>query len=72
MELINNSSFESMQKCAEFFNVDYRSISNNLDTKLTINKGGQFIYLFSNEIDKTTLQELSLNPQKAKNAVSPI
>lgn len=72
MELINNSSFVSMQKCAEFFNVDYRSISNNLDTKLTINKGGQFIYLFSNELDKTTLQELSLNPQIAKNAVYPI
>lgn len=73
--LINNSSFESMQKCAEFFNVDYRSISNNLDTKLTTNKGGRFIYLFSNELDKTTIQEWSLNPtfgQKAKNAVSPV
>lgn len=67
-ELINNSSFVSMQKCAEFFNVDYRSISKNLDTKLAINKGGQFIYLFSNELNKTTLQELSLNPQIAKNA----
>lgn len=72
MELINNSSFVSMQKCAEFFNVDYRSISNNLDTKLAINKSGQFIYLFSNELDKTTLQELSINFQIAKNSVSPI
>jgi len=61
-----------MQKCAEFFNVDYRSISNNLDTKLAIIKGGRFIYFFSKELDKTTLQELSLNPQTAKNAVSPI
>jgi hypothetical protein len=59
-----------MQKCAEFFNVDYRSISNNLDTKLAIDKNGHFIYLFSKELDKTTLQELSLNPQIAKKVSS--
>ena len=72
LKLINNSSFVSMQKCAEFFNVDYRSISNNLDTKLAIDKNGHFIYLFSKELDKTTLQELSLNPQIAKNMVSSV
>lgn len=47
-----------MQKCVEFFNVDYRGISHNLDTKLAVNKGGQFIYFFSKELDKTTIEEL--------------
>jgi hypothetical protein len=51
---------------------DYRSISINLYTKLAIDKNGHFIYLFSKELDKTTLQELSLNPQIAKNMVSSV
>lgn len=37
-----------MQKVAEYFNVDYRSILNNLDTKLATNKNSVFCFLVMN------------------------
>ncbi len=65
--LIKNSPFTSMQNCAEFFNIDYRGVLNNLDTKLAVFKNNILVYFFSKELDKLTLKEISLNPQKAKN-----
>lgn len=54
-----------MQKAADFLNVDYRSISNNLDTKLATLKGGKLVLLFSNEL--TQQESLLNNFQKATN-----
>lgn len=57
--------FTSMQKAAEFFNVDYRSILNNLDTELASIKGGKLVLLFSQELTKLQ-KELLLNNIKKK------
>lgn len=35
-----------MQKAAEYFNVDYISILNNLETKLATNKNGMLVLFF--------------------------
>ena len=42
LELLHES-FNSMQKTAEYFNVDYRSILRHLDTKLATRKDGQLV-----------------------------
>lgn len=59
LELIGN--FNSVKKAADYFNVDYRSLINHLDTKEATNKGGKFIYLFRNELDTEDLNLLSSN-----------
>ena len=47
-----------MQKAAEYFDVDYRSILNHLDTKLATKKGEQLVLLFSKELTKLEKTEL--------------
>ena len=44
------ASFNSMQKAADHFNVDYRSLLKHLDTKIATMKGGKFLLLFSKEL----------------------
>ena len=46
--LIDN--FNSIRKTADYFNVDYRSLLQHLDTKKAINKNGMYIYLFTKEL----------------------
>lgn len=46
LKLINNSAFDSMNKTGDYFNVDYRAILSNLDTKLAVNKKGIQVYFF--------------------------
>jgi DNA-binding Lrp family transcriptional regulator len=60
-------SFTSMQKAADFFNVDYRSILNNLDTGLATIKDGKLVLLFSHELTKSEKESLLNNVQKAMN-----
>jgi len=48
LELID--SFSSMQKAADYFNVDYRSLLKHLDTKLATNKKSLIILVFSKEL----------------------
>jgi hypothetical protein len=69
-ELIGN--FNSIKKAADYFNVDYRSLINHLDTKEAINKEGKFIYLFTNELDTEDLNLLSNNFNKASNMTTSI
>lgn len=59
LELISDS-FSSMQKAADYFKVDYRSILNHLDTNLATLKGGKSVLLFSNELSKPE-KDLLLN-----------
>lgn len=42
--------FNSMQKAADYFNVGYRSILNNLDTKLSTQKKDKLVLFFSFEL----------------------
>ena len=60
-------SFNSIQKAAEFFNVDYRSILNHLDTKLATIKGGKLVLFFSHELTQVEKESLLNNVQKAIN-----
>lgn len=70
LELIGN--FNSIKKAADYFNVDYRSLINHLDTKEAINKGGIFIYLFKNELDTEDLNLLSNKFNKVSNMTTSI
>jgi hypothetical protein len=60
-----------MQKAADYFNVDYRSILNHLDTELATIKGGKLVLLFSHELTKRFATEKESLPlrgiQKAVN-----
>jgi hypothetical protein len=56
-----------MQKAADYFNVDYRSILNNLDTELANVKGGELVLFFSRELTKPEKESLLNNVQKAAN-----
>lgn len=49
LELLSDS-FSSMQKAADFFNIDYRSILKHLDTNIATRKGDMLVLLFSNEL----------------------
>lgn len=60
-------SFSSMQKAADYFNVDYRSILNHLDTELATIKNGKLVLLFSHELTKSEKESLLKNVQKAVN-----
>lgn len=66
LELISDS-FSSMQKAADYFKVDYRSILSNLDTNLATLKGGKSVLLFSHELSKPEKDLLFNNIKKAIN-----
>ena len=66
LELIN-SSFGNIQKAAEYFNVDYRSIVRHLDTELATRKGYYLIFLFTTELTDLKRKILLNNLKIAKN-----
>lgn len=72
LELINNAPFSSMQKCADYFKVDYRTIASNLDTKLAILKNDILVYLFSTEINMEVIHELLITTKKVSNVTTKI
>jgi len=57
-----------MQKAADYFNVDYRSILNHLHTELASIKGGKLVLLFSHDLTKPEKQSILSNAKKAINA----
>jgi len=71
LELITNS-FSSIQKAAEYFNVEYRSVLNHLDTEIATKKGDYLVYFFSNELTYLKKKELLNNLKIAKNETTPI
>lgn len=64
--------FTSMQKTTEYFNVDYRSILNHLDTGLANIKGEKLVLLYSYELTKLQKESLLNNPKKAINVTVSI
>lgn len=66
LELISDS-FSSMQKAADYFKVDYRSILNHMDTNLATLKDGKSVLLFSHELSKPEKDLLSNSIKKAVN-----
>lgn len=71
LELIGDP-FTSMQKAGESFNIDYRSILNNLDTELAIIKNGELVLLFSYELTKSQKESLLNNLKKKINVTVPV
>ena len=71
LELISDM-FISMKIAADYFNVDYRSTQNHLDTKTATIKGGKLVLFFSKEL--TELEKVSLinTVKKATNETSPL
>lgn len=59
LELINNSPFPSIQLAANYFNVEYRTISRHLDTKLATLKKKIYVYFFKKEMDLKLKEELT-------------
>lgn len=59
-------TFSSLQKAAEYFNVDYRSIVKHLDTDLATKKGNYLVLLFKEELTLKR-KELFNNLKLAKN-----
>ena len=71
LELISDV-FSSMKKAADYFNVDYRSLLNYLDTKLATVKGGKLVLLFSNELTELEKESLLNKVKKATNETTPV
>ena len=65
LELIEGSPFASLLIAASYFNVNYRTISRHLDTKLATNLNKTLVYIFSNEISFDLKVELLNNTSKA-------
>lgn len=60
-----------MQKAAEYFNVDSKSILNNLDTKLATNKNGILVLIFIYELTDQDKESI-VHTQKPKNETTAI
>lgn len=56
----------------EYFNVDYRSVLNHLDTELATKKGENLVYFFSNELTSLKKQELLNDLKIEKNETTSI
>ena len=65
LELVTEP-FNSLQKAAEYFNVDYRTILSNLDTKVATKRKGELVIFFSNklneDIKKHLLENIKIRP----------
>jgi group I intron endonuclease len=72
MELINDTPFPSMQKCADYFKLDYRTISIHLDTMLATFKNEMLVYFFSSEAGFEVKKELLLATKKATNVTTKL
>lgn len=66
LELMSDP-FSSMQKAADYFNVNYKSILKHLDTKLATLKDEKLVLLFSHELTQPEKESLLNNVQKAVN-----
>ena len=71
LELITDS-FNSIQKAAEYFNVDYRSVVRHLDTELATKKGNYLVLFFNKELSYLKRKELLNNLKLANNETTEI
>ena len=61
-----------MQKGAEYFKSDYRSIAKHLDSKLATLRNGMLVYLFSGEITIELKKELSVKLERTSHIITKI
>jgi hypothetical protein len=55
-----------MQKAADYFNVDYRTILRHLDTNKAILKNNKLVLLFSKKLTLDNIKNLKVKNQKNK------
>lgn len=55
LKLIKDSAFASMQKTADYFNINYRTVLRHLETKLATKQNGQLLYFFSSKLPEEVL-----------------
>lgn len=60
-KLIDNNPFISLVEAAKYFNVNYRTITRHLDTKLSTMQNGKLVFLFKYEISQDLLEQLKNN-----------
>ena len=65
-KLINNEPFSSLSAAAKYFNINYRTISRHMDTKVSTYQNNLFIYLFSKEVSLDLKAQLLKDTSKAK------
>jgi hypothetical protein len=66
-------SFHSIQKGAECFNVDYRSVVRHLDIELATKKGNSLVlFFFNDELTDLKRKELLNNLKLVKNETTEI
>lgn len=59
LDLINNNSpFNSIKEAADYFKVNYRTISRHLDTKLATMQDKMLVYFFKQELDSELKDKL--------------
>ena len=58
-KLINNSPFPSLVDAANYFNINYRTVTRHLDTKFPTMQNKTLVYFFKKEIDSKLIAELS-------------
>nr|YP_009415182.1 hypothetical protein [Pseudopithomyces chartarum]ASL69827.1 hypothetical protein [Pseudopithomyces chartarum] len=71
LELITDS-FNSIQKAAEFFNVDYRSVVRHIDIELATKKGNYLVFFFNDKLTDLKRKKLLNNFKLAKNETTEI
>lgn len=58
LELINNTPFPSLLDAVNYFNINYRTITRHLDTKLATIQNKTWVYLFKNQISSELIDLL--------------
>ncbi len=58
LELVNNSPFPSLLDAADYFNVEYRTITRHLDTNLATMQNKTWVYFFKNQVSSKLIDEL--------------
>lgn len=65
LELIRGVPFSSIHEAANYFNVNYRTISRHLDTKKATTQNKTLVYFFKKELSLEIRDELLKSPSKA-------
>ena len=71
LELISDM-FRSMKKAADYFNVKYRSLLKDLDTKIASMKDGKLVLLFSCELTELEKEWLLNKLKKTTNETTSV
>jgi hypothetical protein len=58
LELVNNAPFDSLLDTANYFGIDYRTITRHLNTNKAIKRGERLVYFFKKKLDAQLSKQL--------------